>query len=151
MSAHRPTTRYDFSIQDEIGEPTAAALVAPLAAFNRSKAGPSHSCGLFIILRDSRGDVVGGLSGETSRGWLFIDYLVVPEEDRGQGIGRQVVAMAESEAISRGCIGSWLNTFEFQARGFYEKLGYECFGQIDDHPPGYSRFFMKKKFAITSA
>ena len=45
----------------------------------------------------------------------------------------------------RGCVGARLDTFEFQAPGFYEKLGYTRFGRIDDHPRGYSRFFMQKR------
>ena len=40
--------------------------------------------------------------------------------------------------------GAWLDTFEFQARGFYEGIGYECFGELPNYPKGFSRFFMKK-------
>jgi hypothetical protein len=36
------------------------------------------------------------------------------------------------------------DTFEFQARGFYERLGYKCFGELPNYPHGYSRFFMRK-------
>jgi hypothetical protein len=32
----------------------------------------------------------------------------------------------------------------FQARGFYEKLGYEEFGQLD-YPPDHHRHFMQKR------
>ena len=39
---------------------------------------------------------------------------------------------------------AWLDTFEFQARGFYERLGYTCFGRLEDYPPGFARYFMKK-------
>jgi hypothetical protein len=54
------------------------------------------------------------------------------------------MSLAEREARSRGCHGAWLDTFEFQARGFYERQGYTCFAQLPDYPPGFSRFFMKK-------
>jgi len=49
-------------------------------------------------------------------------------------------------AMRRGCSGAWLDAFSFQARGFYEKLGYAVFGSIEDYPPGHSRFFLKKTF-----
>jgi len=52
--------------------------------------------------------------------------------------------MAEREAVARGCRGAWLDTFDFQARGFYERLGYACFGEIPEYPIGHTRFFMKK-------
>lgn len=52
--------------------------------------------------------------------------------------------LAEEEAVRRGCLGAWLDTFSFQARGFYERLGYSVFGVIEGYPPGHSRFFLKK-------
>jgi hypothetical protein len=54
------------------------------------------------------------------------------------------MSQAEREAIRRGCRGAWLDTFSFQARGFYERLGYTVFGTIAGCPPGHSRFFLKK-------
>jgi GNAT superfamily N-acetyltransferase len=70
--------------------------------------------------------------------------LFVPETLRGQGLGRELMRRAEEEAIARGCHASWLDTFQFQARGFYERLGYTCFGELSDYPPGFSRYFMQK-------
>jgi hypothetical protein len=57
---------------------------------------------------------------------------------------------AEDEARQRLCLGAWLDTFSFQARGFYERLGYTVFGTINDFPPGHSRIFMKKRFASSA-
>ena len=121
------------------------AIAAPLIEYNNSKAGPGNGRALIITIRDASGLVTGGLSGHTSRRWLFIELFLVPEQLRGQGLGANIMRMAESEAIARDCIGAWVDTFEFQARGFYEKLGYTCFGEIKDYPPGFSRFFMKKQ------
>jgi ribosomal protein S18 acetylase RimI-like enzyme len=55
--------------------------------------------------------------------------------------------MQQAEDIAReaGCAGIWLDTYEFQARGFYEKLGYTVFGELPDHPAGMKRFFMMKR------
>jgi predicted N-acetyltransferase YhbS len=38
----------------------------------------------------------------------------------------------------------WLDTYNFQARPFYERFGFEVFGQFDGPSPIYPRFFMKK-------
>ena len=121
------------------------AIVAPLVEYNNSKAKPGNSKPLVITIRDADYTVIGGLHGHTSHKWLFTQLLVVPEALRGQGVGTQLLEMAEAEAITRGCIGARLETFEFQARGFYEKMGYVCFGEIQDYPPGFARFFMKKQ------
>ena len=53
------------------------------------------------------------------------------------------MAAAEVEARRRSCTTVWLDTFEFQARPFYEKLGFEVFGTLD-YPAGFKRFFMQK-------
>jgi hypothetical protein len=52
--------------------------------------------------------------------------------------------------VQRGCHNAWLDTFEFQARGFYESLGYECFGELPDYPKGHARYFMKKALLTPS-
>ena len=54
------------------------------------------------------------------------------------------MSMAEGEAMKRGCHAAWLDTFEFQARAFYERIGYSCFGTLPDFPKGSSRYFMSK-------
>ena len=77
---------------------------------------------------------------------LHVDLLFVPEDLRRTGIGRRIMIDAEEEAIRRGCRGAWLDTYSFQARGFYERLGYAMFGTIENYPPGHSRFFLKKTF-----
>ncbi len=58
---------------------------------------------------------------------------------------------AEEIARANDCVGMWLDTFEFQAREFYEKLGFEVFGTLDDHPIGQKKFFLRKRFPAASA
>lgn len=70
----------------------------------------------------------------------------MPETLRGSGLGASLMRRAEEEAVRRGCRGAWLDTFSFQARGFYERLGYTVFGTIQDYPPGHRRHFMQKTF-----
>ena len=122
------------------------AILAPLAAYNESKVGPTAVLPLAILLRDP-GDnrIIGGLTGRSLYDWLFVEWLVVPETLRGQGIGRQLMGRAEAVARERGNVGVWLDTFEFQARPFYEKLGYSVFGEIGEFPRGSSRYFLKKQ------
>jgi hypothetical protein len=51
----------------------------------------------------------------------------------------------EVEARRRGCHSAYLDTFDYQARPFYEKLGYVVFGTLEDYPKGHQRFYMMKK------
>jgi ribosomal protein S18 acetylase RimI-like enzyme len=123
------------------------AILAPLAAFNTAQTGdarPWHP--LAILISDpATNQIIGGLWGGSMFAQLFIELLVIPEALRRHGLGRQLMAQAEAEAIARGCAGIWLDTFSFQAPGFYQKLGYEIFGEIPDYPPGHSRYFLRKE------
>jgi GNAT superfamily N-acetyltransferase len=102
---------------------------------------------LEITFRDEEDRLLGGLAGDTYWGWLEIDDLWLHESVRGRGLGRRLVAMAEGEALARGCSRAFLRTFGFQARGFYEKLGYQVVGCLDDYPPGESFLWMRRELA----
>lgn len=120
------------------------AITQALVAFNDKMAGPSGFRPLAILIQDDVGNTVGGLWGKTAYDWLVVELFVVPEQFRGQNLGSDILSRAEQIARERGCIGVWLDTYEFQALGFYRKLGYELFGTVDDHPRGSRRFFVKK-------
>lgn len=137
---------YTLTITDVADEEARKAILASLLAYNDSQVGPNQGRPLAILVKDKSESVIGGLWGYTVYGWLFTQLLVVPESSRGQGIGTRLMQLAESEAVARGCHSGWLDTFEFQARGFYERMGYVCFGELPDYPKEFSRFFMKKKF-----
>jgi len=122
------------------------AISQGLTAYNESKTEKSDLKALLVYAKNSAGETIGGLIGETLRGWLHIRRLWVSEENRSARLGSQLVIHAEDEAIRRGCLGSYLNTYSFQAQGFYQKLGYEIFGELDDFPLGHQNIFLKKTF-----
>lgn len=124
-----------------------AAIIGPLSEFNAAHGYPTDSLPLAILLPDDGGNVVGGLYGKTGYGWLFVEFLVVPESMRGSAIGTELMNTAERIAVERGCVGAWLTTFSFQARGFYEKLGYGIFGELENSPGDNVRLFLSKRLA----
>jgi GNAT superfamily N-acetyltransferase len=99
---------------------------------------------LTVALHDHQGTLIGGLIGDTMWGWLFVKFLWVKKDRRGFGHGAALLGRAEREAANRGCHGVYLDTFDFQARGFYEKLGYATFGCLEEFPRGHSRYFLAK-------
>ncbi len=127
------------------GEGERDAILRVLVAHNDAAVGPTARRQVAIVLRDDAGTVIGGLWGKIGYRWLFVEYLAVPLSHKGRGIGRDLMQRAEAEARDAGCIGIWLDTFSFQARGFYEKLGFAVFGDIPDFPPGETRFFLSKR------
>lgn len=124
------------------------AILTPLRAYNRSHTGKMPSETVGILLRDPASqEVVGGLYGEISFGWLFIELLSIPDQMRTQGTGTRLMRAAEDLARERGCEGIWLDTFSFQAPGFYRKQGFTEFGHIADFPPGHKRHFFHKRLS----
>jgi len=137
------SSRLRFDIEDAPSDADVEVLPDGLEAFNESK-WPGHQQWqpLAVFARDGE-SIVAGLAGETYSGWLFIRYLWVSDALRGQGIGRKLMGDAEARALERGCHSAWVDTFSFQAPGFYPKLGYEVFGELD-YPPGHRRIFFRK-------
>ena len=119
-----------------------------LREFNVAHSGESNHQLLYLFARNDAGEVIGGLRGVTHWGWLYVMMLVVQEPYRRVGVGKKLLLEAEAEALRRGCRHSYLDTFTFQARGFYERLGYTLFGTLDDFPPGHQRFFLQKRLLI---
>jgi GNAT superfamily N-acetyltransferase len=119
-------------------------LLSGLTAFNEAHAPASDATSLTFFLRDAAGVIRGGLLAEAAWAWLHIRIVWVAEDCRGRGCGRRLVEAAEGVARERGCRGAHLSTFEFQARAFYQRLGYGIFGVLEDCPPGSARYYMRK-------
>ena len=127
------------------GEAERDAVLRILVAHNEASVGPTERQQVAIVVRDDAGTITSGLWGKIGYRWLFVEFLAVSPDHKRQGIGRALMQRAETLARDAGCIGIWLDTFSFQARGFYEKLGFGHFGTIDDFPPGHARFFLSKR------
>ncbi len=121
-----------------------ACLGDGLAGYNDADVGPSQRLPLAVFLRDAAGQVVGGISGYTAWGWLYIQWLWLAEGQRGQGAAGRLLAEAEGEARARGCHGAWIDTFNPVALRAYQRAGYAPFGALPDFPKGRSRTFLMK-------
>lgn len=132
---------------DQLAELTVAdqaAIEQPLDEFSRGRGFTWQPHPLALALRDDSGRIVGGLTGSFQWGWLRIDILSVAEEWRGAGWGRRLAEEAERLAVAAGCRQAWVDTFSFQSPEFYQRLGYQVFGELPDYPPGQTRYFLAK-------
>jgi GNAT superfamily N-acetyltransferase len=105
---------------------------------------PSRPVQAYAVAGDGR--LLGGCTGATVDvwHWLTVDTMWVDPTERGRGLGRRLLKAVHDQARERGCRWSKLNTWEFQAPGFYERLGYEVYGQEVDFPPGHVNHLMRK-------
>lgn len=75
---------------------------------------------------------------------VYVDTLWVDPDYRGRRIGEKLLTMLENEAKLKGAKLVHLDTFDFQAKDFYLKQGYEIFGKLEDCPENHRRYYMKK-------
>lgn len=131
------STREEYNLVDDM-----------IIEFNHSKV-PFTQESSFIpinrVIKDINGDVVAGINSVLYC-WncLSIDILWVKEECRMQGYGSILLNEVERVAKEKGCNLIHLDTFDFQAKDFYIKHGYEIFGVLEDCPLGHKRYYMKK-------
>ena len=120
-------------LRDGLGEHAQSTLsedgFAPVAAF----------------ARDADGNIVGGISGKLNWNWLEISLLWVDPRTRGTGLGATLLERLERHAAEHGCTHAHVDTFSFQARGFYEKAGYGVFATLKDYPPGHARHYLRRQ------
>ena len=119
-------------------------LRAGLLAFNESAVGPATLARLALYVRDPDGTIRGGLVGFLAWQWLSIDLLWVDQPLRGRGYGSALLGQAEQAAREAGCVAVRLDTFEFQARPFYERHGYSVYGELVGYPAGTRTYLLTK-------
>ncbi|HEV8052682.1 MAG TPA: GNAT family N-acetyltransferase [Parachlamydiaceae bacterium] len=101
-----------------------------------------NSFGIFI--KDAEGIVLGGLNGVTYYGCLYVDMLWVNAKWRDQGLGNKLMMDAEKIGRERQCSFATVNTMDWEALTFYQKLGYD----IEFVREGYvkqSKMYMLRK------
>ncbi|MGN9162828.1 GNAT family N-acetyltransferase [Clostridium sulfidigenes] len=97
------------------------------------------------VIKGENGDILAGINSVLYC-WncLYIDVLWVKEELRNNGYGSKLLNEVEKIAKEKGCKLIHLVTFDFQAKDFYLKYGYEIFGVLDDCPLEHKQYSMKK-------
>lgn len=133
----------DIEITNQPDERLESLILEGLRKFNST-----HSKGtvdqLSAYARNEEQALIGGLTGATFGRWLHIDVLWVDSAERKRGIGSELLLAAERESIQRGCIGSTLDTYSFQALDFYLKQGYSQFGMLEGYAGKYQRHYLQK-------
>ena len=99
-----------------------------------------------FVARDGDGAFLGGLYGWGQLGWFFVKLLALEPSTRKAGIGGRLLTEAEDHARAEGLVGVYLDTYEFQAPGFYETMGYTEFGRLPAAGGHPQRFWYAKIF-----
>ncbi len=131
VTAHEAIPREDALVVDEgLGEynDEAAPLheVRPLACF----------------ARQGDGRVIGGAIGRSWGRHCELQQLWVDKAHRHRGIATRLMERFHAEGEARGCEVFYLETWSFQAEGFYRTLGYATAYTLPDVGPGFDKHLM---------
>jgi len=157
MSALHNSQPYTVTLK--VNQSWEATIVEQLLAFNRQHAPalafeppPQAPAPLHVYALNPAGMLLGGVVGRTHtlRLWFEARLVWVDEPYRRQGLGRQLMERAEHEALQRGCHYARVNTSQYQAPGFYTKLGYILYGTLENCPPGETVYYFWKPLVATA-
>lgn len=122
-----------------------AELLEGLRIFNEAVAGPYNDQPLSLSIRRRDGTLIGGLTGLFYWNMLHVHLLWVDERHRRSGYGSALLTRAEQIAAERDCEVIYLDTYAFQAPGFYTKHGYTAVGNLKDAPKGFETTWFAKR------
>lgn len=94
-------------------------------------------------IRNENGDICAGVEANIYWDGCEIDILWVAEHERRKGHATRLMTTIEQTARSEGAVIAFLKTFD--AKVFYENIGYEVFGVLEDRPIGSKLYHMKKR------
>ncbi len=125
------------------------AILDKLVNFNRQVLGisadrTSNASLDYVVKLDDK--IIGGINASLyfKQSILYINHLFVEENHRGHHFGRTLLNKVENEAKALGVELAHLDTYDWQAKDFYLKQGYEIFGVFEDCPKGHKRYYLKK-------
>tara|TARA_R110002124_G_scaffold129483_1_gene290970 strand:- start:264888 stop:265298 length:411 start_codon:yes stop_codon:yes gene_type:complete len=96
------------------------------------------------VLRDGDGQCIACLELVAMGMTSYIKILWVDDAYRGEGLGKQLMAQAESYAVDKGHEQIWVDTLGFQAPEFYKALGYKVIQEVPDYQGDHARIFLMK-------
>ncbi len=132
------------SLEDDADESVHRGLLDGMRAFNLASVPGLKSHKIVAAVRDDDGALHGGVIGRVAGDSVYMEIVYNDDYARGTGLGRDMMNLVEDRARALGAREAWLYTMSFQAKPFYEKLGYRQFAELPWMGGVYKRHFMRK-------
>ena len=133
-----------YNIHDDMTPDEKKFVQKKIVEFSDKFTKPRNYRELGAVLRNDEGMVSGGITASIVWDWLQIDILWISDELRGLGHGHKLLEKIEDLGRTHGCKYSKLDTFEFEAREFYENHGYVVQSQTENFPQGHTQYHLTK-------
>lgn len=132
------------ALEDDADEEVQKGLYAGMRAFNAAAVEGLQSHKIVAAVRGDDGKLHGGVIGRLAGDSVYMEIVWNDDEVRGTGFGTAMMTLVEDRARALGAREAWLYTMSFQARPFYEKLGYAQFAELPWLGGRHARHFMRK-------
>lgn len=106
---------------------------------------PSNPVEKIMVVALDEERFAGGVEGVIEYDQMYVHLLAVNKQYRTQGLGTKLMSKIERYARHKGVMAVNLGTTEFQAKGFYEKLGYRVCRVRENGPKGYKNYTLVKE------
>lgn len=135
---------HDIFIDETDNSEINSVIKKGIIDYNSPFFGSNPSQPFTIYIKNLKSEVIAGLTGFYKGKYARVDLFWVQNELRHQGLGKKLILKLEEFIKTKGCCYIQLDTFDFQARPFYEKLGFECIGTISSWVEDRDCHFMRK-------
>ncbi|HVV63919.1 MAG TPA: GNAT family N-acetyltransferase [Rhizomicrobium sp.] len=132
------------TLEEDADDGALRAVMEGLRAFNLAAIPGLVARKITAVARDDEGKLRGGVIGRLAGDSIYLDLVWSEENIRSKGLGAKMMRLVEDEARRLGATEAWLYTMSFQAKPFYEKLGYRQFAKLPWLGGRYARHFMRK-------
>ncbi|WP_131779783.1 GNAT family N-acetyltransferase [Legionella bozemanae] len=115
-----------------------------LKKFNESIIGNYETKPFIIYAKNDTSEILGGIKGDIFGALCRVFTVWIHKKYRRKGLGRELFVKLDAFAQKNNCKMIQLDTAEFQAKGFYEKLGYQVIATLPDNFMGYTSYILRK-------
>jgi ribosomal protein S18 acetylase RimI-like enzyme len=127
------------------------AIEECLDSHNRLATGRHDSQGLGFVIRDGAGRTIGAATGYSWAATCELKQMWIDEAYRGRGYAWQLLNAFVAEAVRRGVRLIWVQSYDFQAPGMYEKAGFKRMASFAGWPEGHANVILCKQLAVPPA
>lgn len=113
------------------------AIEDRLDEHNSHAVGRHDARGLAFVIHDEAGEMIGVAAGYTWSGTAELKQMWIDQAYRGHGHARALLDAFIAEACSRGVRKIWVESYDFQAPGLYEKAGFKRVAEFEGWPEGH--------------
>ena len=108
-----------------------------------------------IFITSPQGKIIGGTIGEIRSfsnfgNWCYIDSVAINSDYRKRQLGRELFKNIDAYARKKNCRFQQLWTYEWQARGFYEKMGFDVVATYprSEHQWNQEGYYLRKYLEV---